>query len=565
MTTKREPSRSYAIRPVRELCLVLLFLSIAALGVRSAPAHEHTLPEYAASLRQAEADHGTSDRSSEMATPANDSMCRLTLKLIDSKTKKPLSGLARLKTSEGDVLPLESLLNRGAGLRRSHRAREWRVVIESATASVPKKVLTIEALSGLETELVRKTIDLTGKATAQVALPLVHFYQPADHGWRNGNTHLHLMSMTREEADHYLRSISRADGLEVVFVSFLRRVKAERNYISNTYTKRDLQKLSSGHGVVFDHAEELRHNFGPGGEGYGHVMFLDIDELIRPVSIGPGIMGEGHDFPSLRPGIDQARDAGATVVWCHNAFGMQDVPEWVAGKLDAHNIFDGGTRGSYEDTYYRFMNIGLRVPFSAGTDWFIFDFSRAYVEVQEPLTVERWLDALRAGRSFITNGPFLELQVDGHRPGDTIRLTEPKQLAIQGRAVGRNDFQKIEIIHNGKVVATESSSPVKGHFEAKMTYPFDANQPGWIALRLKSDQKNELGGSLFGHTSAVYIELSGKSVFKPDTARELIADMQGSIQTVQEKGVFADEQQRERVLAIYRDGIATLRKRLGQQ
>jgi len=180
--------------------------------------------------------------------------------------------------------------------------------------------------------------------------------------------------------DHYLKSISRADGLELVFVSCLRRAKAERNYISNTYTKQQLQQLS-GHGVMFGHGEEHRHNFGSGGEGYGHVMFLNIKELIRPVSIGPGIMGEGMDWLPLRRGIDKAHRNGATTIWCHNAFGFEEVPDWIAGVLDAHNIFDGGSRGTYEDTFYRFMDIGLRVPFSTGTDWFIYDFSRVYVEV----------------------------------------------------------------------------------------------------------------------------------------------------------------------------------------
>jgi hypothetical protein len=131
--------------------------------------------------------------------------------------------------------------------------------------------------------------------------------------------------------------------------------------------------------------------------------------------------------------------------------------------------------------------------------------------------------------------------------------------------VGRSDFQKIEIVHNGDIIAAKSSTPVDGHFQAELTCPLDANESGWIALRINSDQKNELGGALFGHTSAVYIELAGKKIFKPDAAKELIADMQQSIQTIQEEAVFADQRQRERVLGIYRDGIATLRKRLGQQ
>src|SRR5437764_9943717 len=49
------------------------------------------------------------------------------------------------------------------------------------------------------------------------------------------------------------------------------------------------------------------------GEGYGHVMFLNIKELVKPVSIGPGISGGGFDDLALRAGIDNARKQGGTV------------------------------------------------------------------------------------------------------------------------------------------------------------------------------------------------------------------------------------------------------------
>ncbi len=41
-----------------------------------------------------------------------------------------------------------------------------------------------------------------------------------------------------------------------------------------------------------------------------------------------------------------------------------------------------------------------------------------------------------------------------------------------------------------------------------------------------------------------------------------MADMRESIRAIQEQAVFADEQQRERVLDIYQTGIATLTERL---
>ena len=543
--------------------LIVVFLPtvIVALECERVSAHEHTLPAYARALRADTADGNATNGPSVSSESRGTSLCRLTLNLTDAATKDTLPGLVRITTTDGRLLELESLFNRGTGLRQGHQSRDWHVVLGSAAANVPRERLTIEAFSGLETELGRRTIDLTDQAATQISIPLVRFHRAAATGWRSGNTHLHLMSLTRDEADQYLKSISRADGLELVFVSFLRRAKAERNYISNTYTKEGLQQLS-GHGVTFGHGEEHRHNFGPGGEGYGHVMFLNIKELIRPVSIGPGIMGEGSDSPPMRRGIEKARLDGATAVWCHNAWGLEDVPDWITGALDAHNIFDGGSRGGYGDTFYRFMDIGLQVPFSTGTDWFVYDFSRVYVRLEEPLSVERWLEGLRKGRSFITNGPLLELHVGKYRPGDVIRLAHPEQLEVTARAIGRCDFQRIELVYNGRVVQSRPSRPVDGHFEAGMTVPLRIGQPGWIALRVNSEAKNEFGGPLFGHTSAIYVEVAGKTIFKAEVAEELIADMQEAIRTIEEKAAFANEVERNEVLNVYRQGIAAIRKRL---
>ena len=122
-------------------------------------------------------------------------------------------------------------------------------------------------------------------------------------------------------------------------------------------------------------------------------------------------MGDGTDGIPLQHGIKEAHRDGASVLWCHNAFGLEDLPNWMAGLLDAQNIFDGGNHGSYRDTFYRYLNLGMKVPFSTGTDWFIFDFSRVYVAVEGELTSKKWLDQLAAGKTMITNGPFLELEV----------------------------------------------------------------------------------------------------------------------------------------------------------
>lgn len=532
-----------------------LVLLLAGLLAGSVSAHEHTLPAYVKSL-------GAESNGPDTQSAPTDG-CRLTLTLTDESTGSHVSGLVRVTDAGGTILQLPELFNRGTGLPQKHAGRQWHVVLESATVTVPGQRMVVEALSGLETERTRKVVDLTGKESYDLTLPLVRFHRAADDGWHNGNTHVHLRSLTRERADEYLQSISRADELELVFVSYLTRTKADRTYISNSYTEKDLEQLST-HGVLFDWAVQHRHNFGPGGEGFGHVMFLNTKKLIEAVSIGPGIMGRGTDWPSIRHGIDQARGDGATIVWCHNTFGYEDVPDWLAGVIDAHNIFDGGSRGDYEDSFYRFMNVGLQVPFSTGTDWFIYDFSRVYVEIEDSLSVPSWLRSLEKGRTFITNGPMLDLQVDGHGPGDVIRLDKPSEVKIIGRVVGRCDFQTIELVHNGRVVASAQSRPAGGHFAGELDFTLSIDEPGWVALRINSDEMTELGGELFGHTSAVYFELDGKTIFRRDVAEALIADMRDGMEKIQQQATFGDDSERDDILDVYREGMDTLRKRLSR-
>ena len=560
---------------------------ICQLGFNNTLAHEPTRFAYETKLDPKEGIALAQARSlsSIVSAPFESAeVCGLRVRLLDAETHQPVPGLIRITRADGRVVPLIGLVNRGTKLRDDHPAKKWFTMVEATEITVPRELVTIEAFSGLDTELARVTVDLSKRAKAALDLPLKSFFRTALKGWLSGNTHLHLNGLTREQADDYLRALPRADRLDLVFVSYLERVKADRDYVSNGYTLADLQRLG-GPDLLFGNGQEHRHNFEGFGEGYGHVMFLNIRQLVRPVSIGAGITGEGPDWPPLRKGITEARGDGATVIWCHNTFGHEDVPDWLAGLVQAHNIFDGGAHGSYEDTFYRYLNIGLMVPFSTGTDWFLYDFSRVYVRVgaDATLNVQSWLAALTAGRTFISNGPLLEFHAGKHEVGDTIRLSQPAKLSLSGRAMGRQNFERLELIDNGRVVQSFTNHPIGGHFEAVLDFTLPVNKPGWVALRVpggsldsngavvvppatpvrgSGEAKNEMGEPLFAHTSPIYIELGGKKVFKKEAAEALVADMETALKTIPAKGKFTDNRQLDDVLKIYRDGIETLRQRL---
>jgi hypothetical protein len=295
-------------------------------------------------------------------------------------------------------------------------------------------------------------------------------------------------------------------------------------------------------------------------------MLLNILRLIEPVSIGPGIMKKGTDGIPLQRGIRTARGDDATVVWCHNTFGHEDIPNWVAGLVHAQNIHDGGTHGSYEDSFYRYLNAGMKVPFSTGTDWFIYDFNRVYVPVDGELTSRKWLDSLAAGKSYITNGPLLEFQADGQGVGETIAASAGQEVRITGRALGRGSFQRLELVHNGEVVHTVGAKRVGDHHEASLDFKLKVAEPGWIALRIPTDAaKNEFDKLLFAHTSAIYLDVAGKHIFRAEVARGLLSEMERSRQFVAGKALFADEREKEAVLSVYDESLAILRKKIDDQ
>jgi len=303
------------------------------------------------------------------------------------------------------------------------------------------------------------------------------------------------------------------------------------------------------------------------------VMLLDIPELIHPVSIGPGITGQGTDGTPVRLAIKKARSLGGRVIWCHNQWGLEDIPNWLSGHLDANNIFDGGTHGSYRHSFYRYLNIGLRVPFSTGTDWFMYDFSRVYVRSDKRLAPDDWLTHLVNGRSYITNGPLLEFSVAGMALGSDVSLDGPRVLDVVGRAAGRVDFEQLELVQNGRVVCTVATQHVGGHFVAQLDTTLAIDEPSWLALRTpppsapdvgmtEQTPLNEYGRELFSHTSAIFVDVGGDRIFHREAAESLLHEMKQNHRLITRSGRFANLAERTRVLAIYDRAIEKLAQRL---
>jgi hypothetical protein len=488
------------------------------------------------------------------------------LRLLDERSGKGVAGMIRIfRQSENKPLDLTGLPDRLRGLGRSEALSGWYVVpAEGAETTLPRAALRLEAVSGLETTLAHQDIDLSQKSRDEVVVKLAFLFRPEEHQLFAGNTHLHLRNLTKEDADAYLRQLPVADGLKVLFISYLERDQDDQHYITNRYPLGTLRGFETT-GVLMSNGEEHRHNFEAYGQGYGHVMFLDITQLVKPVSLGPGITNGGNDDQSLSRGMAAARQQGGTVLWCHNTNGYEAVPTVLAGRFDALNVFDGSRTGTYEERYYRFLNLGLRLPISTGTDWFLYDFARVYARVAAKLTIPSWLEALRAGRCQATNGPLLNLTVDGREMGDIVKLDKPQTVRLEATGLGRHDFQRLELVQNGKVVQTQTAAKKEGGYFARLVREVRIEEPSWFVVRIETQTKNELNCRLFAHSSPVYVDLAGKRVFDVESARSLQRELEQARDAIRQRGRFSTPAARDHVLAFYERAEKDLLERLNQR
>jgi len=551
-------------------------------------AHEWTAPAVPGEVRQADGSRAQANQPTHTV--------RLQVRLHEGGTPAPVAGLIRVTplTAGAEPLRLAGLFERPAG---------WFSMPPEATLALPPGRHRVEAVRGLDTLVAEATVDGVAGRVVELALTPVRFTASGRHR-RSANTHLHLLLRSRlkmgvdladrQEADAYLRTVGACDGLDLAYVSYLTAPGVE--VVSNEYTDADLGGLSDGPtrfapGVEHRHAgRRIPADPAPaaaGAEGaqsyasdnstpamsYGHVLLLGLAQRTMLASIGPGLAADATstDGVPLRQGIAAARVQGGGVVWCHGSQGLERIPGWLAGLLDAQNIYDGGNEGTFETVYYPVLNAGLKVPFSTGTDWGVWDFSRVCVDLPGPLTSQAFLRELAAGRTFITNEPLLEFAVDDAVPGGSVHLAASGRVRVRGRAEGRSDFLRLQVVRNGRVVHEAACRPVGGHFAAEVDLSLPVDESGWIALRIPPAMPyairsrytgpgvNILGKAIFAHTSPVYLEVAGRPRRDPAAIGTLLAAVEASLARIDEVGVFADAAERAAVRAIYLEAAAVLR------
>lgn len=187
----------------------------------------------------------------------------------------------------------------------------------------------------------------------------------------------------------------------------------------------------------------------------------------------------------------------------------------ILGKVDTFELQNNrlSILCTWLNIWYRLLNCGINLPPSAGTDSCISvkttlppGVYRSYVMAEEH-SLSAYLDGLKAGHSFITDGPLLFFSVDGKIPGEHINLSgESCRVKVQIRIKSILPLPEIELIQNGDVVKRWKTNSVMDY---ETTYELTVENSCWLALRvLRYRCKTAVVNTpeLFAHTAPVYID-----------------------------------------------------------
>ncbi len=140
---------------------------------------------------------------------------------------------------------------------------------------------------------------------------------------------------------------------------------------------------------------------------------------------------------------------------------------------------------------------------------------RTYAQIQGAFDLSKIAGAIRAGRSFVTSGPLVVLEMAGHLSGDIVHLSEPDQVKCRVRAwasgAAGEHLSRIELLRNGEVVKT--FEPAGFVTEVDRTWDIAPDRREWFIARCRGSDDRQIA-----ITNPVYFEPEGFRSPAPATA-----------------------------------------------
>ncbi len=451
------------------------------------------------------------------------------VRLIDADGK-PTAARVSITDSAGEALAPE-----GAIVRKSKAGTSYFYADGEFKVAIPNGPAKMLISGGIET--IPQAVTITAAKPKPVTVRMKRWIDTASRGWYSGDSHVHLhtggpLAVTVKDA----LTAARAEGVNYVNLCVSNNVGDDIRD-ADLITGQPHEASTAKHLLVF--GEEMRSMI------YGHMQFFGIRKLVEPQYTGFDNTPNNLDFPANYTMAAEAVRQGGLVTYGHPMF--KDKPDsfdqdltkpnaaarelpvdailGVAHAIDLMSYNSDEERSA--ELWYRLLNCGLKLSACVGTDALLdrstdpLGGDRVYVKIDGRLTMASWLDGLKNGRTFVTNGPMIDLRVNDREVGETVVLDQAGRLDVEVTVETHVPVTKIDLIVNGQVVTSLETQPrpIESSKTLRHRIRIPVDRSSWIAVRVHGpDHPSLFDGPAWAHTSPVFVTVGGKPVSSREDA-----------------------------------------------
>lgn len=406
----------------------------------------------------------------------------------------------------------------------------------------------IRSSHGMEYVPVTEEFEATGKGEMEKTLRFERWIDLPSQGWWSGDVHVHhpsydpaqrefLMQYAMAEDVHLvnLLEMGHHTGTEFSQAGFGRPFRAQRGAFA----------LVSGQ-------EDPRSTF-------GHIIGLNLQSMVRDLAT--------YDFYDVTfRGIHAQPDA--LVGFAHFAWNGCDLPRgfpWLvtAGEIDFIELLQFGrvNRSDYAD----YLNLGFRLTAAAGSDtpWgSTIGEVRTYVHTGREFDVDDWFRNLKAGHTFVSNGPALEFTIDGALPGTELTRAAGARVKIHARVLGHASVglpTLLRVEGPAGVIKAVTSATGEHELSCEIEQVIDASQ--WLVASAACDN-----GAL-AHTSPVYVVVDAQPTWNRQSGPRIIEKQLAAIARIESEFTGGNDARKAGIrdrLQKARTFYANLRERMSR-
>jgi hypothetical protein len=165
---------------------------------------------------------------------------------------------------------------------------------------------------------------------------------------------------------------------------------------------------------------------------------------------------------------------------------------------------------------------------------------RQYVYLPDATDPRAWFEAFRAGRTYVTSGPFLTLDVAGRSMGEELSVQRGTTVPIVAEAQLNPDIaalDRIELVMYGDVVATERAGDGD---RVTLRTELRVDESAWLAVRAYGRSENPRA-VVVAHSTPVYLVVDGEPTWKASTVPELAQRYRNSLREMMDTPIDPDE------------------------